>query len=122
MAYDESLAGRIRSLLGERPDLTERKMFGGLAFMSGGNMFCGVVGSELMVRTGKEAFQESLLKPGARPMDFTGRPMTGMLFVGSPGIDGDDNLRSWVEQAYGYARTLPAKGPAARSRRRRGRG
>ncbi|HLF76499.1 MAG TPA: TfoX/Sxy family protein [Dehalococcoidia bacterium] len=122
MAYDESLAGRIRSLLGERPDLTERKMFGGLAFMSGGNMFCGVVGSELMVRTGKEAFQESLLKPGARPMDFTGRPMTGMLFVGSPGIAADASLKSWVEQAYAFARSLPAKAPGARSRRRRGRG
>jgi len=109
MAYDETLAQRIRETVGPRPDVAERKMFGGLCFTTGGNMFAGVVKDELMVRIDKADHEASLLKPGARPMDFTGRTMTGMLFVGAPGIETDASLSSWVRQAYDFASSLPAK-------------
>src|SRR3970040_1236141 len=94
MAYDETLAQRIREAVGPRPDVSERKMFGGLCFTTGGNMFVGIVKDELMVRIDKADHEASLLKPGARPMDFTGRTMTGMLFVGAPGIETDASLAS----------------------------
>ena len=109
MAYNEKLAERVRAIVGDRPDLTERKMFGGIAFMLNGNMFCGITRDDLMVRVGPERFDEALASPGARPMDFTGRPMKGMAFVGSEGYATDDALRRWVEQTLDYARSLPAK-------------
>jgi len=109
MAYNEKLADRIRALVGDRPDLTERKMFGGLAFMLNGNMFCGIIRDDLMVRVGPDRFDDALAAPGARPMDFTGRPMKGMAFIGPAGYATDGQLRSWVEQTLDYARSLPAK-------------
>ena len=81
MAYDEKLAERVRNALGHRDDVFERKMFGGLAFMLHGNMACGVMKNELMLRLGPEAAAKSLKLKHARAMDFTGRPMTGMLYV-----------------------------------------
>ena len=78
MAYDEELAERIRAALGDRADVSERKMFGGLSFMLRGNMCCGVDKTNLMVRVGSEAYDEALAQPGARLMDFTGRPMKGI--------------------------------------------
>jgi TfoX/Sxy family transcriptional regulator of competence genes len=118
MAYDESLAERIRSVVAGRPDVTERKMFGGLAFMSGGNMFCGIVRDELMVRVGAQNYESLLARPGARPMDFNGRPMTGMLYIGRPTIDEDANLSEWVEQCYEFASSLPAKKATSGPRRK----
>ena len=109
MAYNEKLADRIRGIVGERPDLTERKMFGGLAFLLNGNMFCGITRDDLMVRVGPERFEEALAKPGARPMDFTGRPMNGMVFIGPEGYVEDKALQGWVQQKLDYAQTLPAK-------------
>ena len=73
MAYNEKLAERIRAIVGERPDLTERKMFGGLAFMLNGNMFCGITRDDLMVRVGPDRFEEALASPGAR-LDGLHRP------------------------------------------------
>ncbi len=107
MAYDEGLADRIRGLVAARDDVSERKMFGGLAFMAGGHMFCGVVGDELMVRVGAENFEACLSKPGARPMDFTGRPMTGMLYVNQEALA--TALNEWVQLAVGFASALPPK-------------
>ena len=89
MAYDEGLAQRIREALTERDDVTEKKMFGGLAFLLGGNMCCGVVGDELMVRVGAAAYSEALTQPYARQMDFTGRPMRGMVYVDCEGFESD---------------------------------
>lgn len=109
MAYDEKLAGRVRKALGERPGLSERKMFGGLAFMLGGNMCCGVVKDELMVRVGADRHAESIAQPDARPMDFTGRAMNGMVFVGAAGCRTDQDLRRWVDQGAAFALSLPAK-------------
>jgi TfoX/Sxy family transcriptional regulator of competence genes len=109
MAYNEKLAERIRTIAGDGPGFTERKMFGGIAFMLNGNMFCGVTRDDLMVRVGPERFEEALSAMGARPMDFTGRPMKGMVFVGPEGYATDDQLRGWVEQTLDYARSLPEK-------------
>jgi TfoX/Sxy family transcriptional regulator of competence genes len=109
VAYNEQLANRIRAIVGNGPELSERKMFGGLAFMHNGNMFCGITRDDLMVRLGPERFEEALASPHARPMDFTGRPMKGMAFVGPEGYAKDEQLLSWVERTLEYARSLPAK-------------
>jgi hypothetical protein len=108
VAYDEGLAERIRTVL-EAPDVRERKMFGGLAFLCGGNMACGIVGDELMVRVGPDAWREALDLPHAREMDFTGRSMKGMVYVGVDGFAEDDDLRAWVGRGVTFARSLPAK-------------
>lgn len=110
MAYDERLADRIRDVLVAEPGLSERKMFGGLAFMLNGNMCCGITGDRLMLRLGAELAEKALERPNVHPMDFTGRPMTGMVFVAREGLRGKA-LRPWVEQAVGFARTLPPKQP-----------
>ncbi len=109
MAYDEELAARIRSALAGRDGVTERKMFGGLAFMLRGNMCCGIVKTELMLRLGPEGADLALGRPHTRPMDFTGRPMTGMVFVAPAGLSTDEALEAWVDGAVSYVSTLPAK-------------
>lgn len=108
MAYDEELADRVRVVLADEPGLTERKMFGGLAFMVNGNMACGIVKNELMLRLGAEGAEAALDEPHVRQMDFTGRPMTGMVYVEPAGLD-DAAVHHWVEQAAGFARSLPPK-------------
>jgi TfoX/Sxy family transcriptional regulator of competence genes len=109
MAYNEALADRIRGIVGDGPGLSERKMFGGTAFMLHGNMFCGITRDDLMVRVGPERFEEALASPGARPADMGGRPMKGMVFVGPEGYATEEELRGWVERTLDYARSLPAK-------------
>jgi hypothetical protein len=109
MAYDEGLAQRIRDHLDDRRDLSERKMFGGVAFMLGGNMCCGVVDDELMLRVGADGHEEAIALPHAREMDFTGRPMRGMLYVGTPGIEEDEDLTAWLDRAVAFAGSLPPK-------------
>jgi TfoX/Sxy family transcriptional regulator of competence genes len=118
VAYDEDLAGRVREVLPRGEEVTERRMFGGLAFMLGGHMFCGIVKDALMARLGPDAAGRALDQPYVRPMDFTGRPMKGMVFIDPDGLQGDA-LRQWVDAAVGYARGLPPKpvAPAARTRR-----
>jgi TfoX/Sxy family transcriptional regulator of competence genes len=115
VAYDERLAARVRNLLAGDPALSERKMFGGLAFMLAGNMCCGIVDERLMLRIGADLAEQALERPHVQPMDFTGRPMTGMVYVAPEGLRGKA-LRPWVEQAAGFARTLPPK-PASRRAR-----
>lgn len=109
MAYDEDLAGRVREVLAECSDVTERKMFGGLAFMVGGHMCCGIVGEELMVRTGPEQYEAALGRPHAREMDFTGRSMRGMVYVATEGIEDDEDLGAWVRRGVDYVAGLPPK-------------
>lgn len=110
MAYDEELADRVRAVLAGEDGLSERKMFGGLAFMLDGNMACGIVKDELMVRLGAEGADMALEKPHVRQMDFTGRPMTGMVYIERQGL-ADAELRGWVEQAANFAHGLPPKQP-----------
>ena len=109
MAYDEALAARIRSAFEGKPGVTERKMFGGVAFMVSGNMACGVTGDEIMVRVGPDNHEDALSRPHARPMDFTGRPMRGMVYVARPGFESDQDLAAWVESGASFARSLPSK-------------
>ena len=109
MAYDEQLAERVRRALAGRPGLSERKMFGGIAFMLNGNMCAGVVRDQLMLRVGAERFGEALAQPHARPMDFTGRPMKGMVYVGSEGFRSDADLAGWLRRGADFAATLPPK-------------
>lgn len=106
--YDERLAERIRFELAGGPPFSERKMFGGLSFMVKGHMTCGAVKDELLVRTGPEQYESALLRPHARPMDFTGRPMRGMVMVAPKGLEGN-GLREWVALGIAYVTSLPAK-------------
>jgi hypothetical protein len=109
VAYDEALAGRVReAIAGIDAEVTERKMFGGLAFMLDGNMFTGVVGDELMLRLGEAGAADALRREHVREMDFTGRPMKAMVFVGPDGLRGRA-LDEWVATAAQFARTLPPK-------------
>jgi TfoX/Sxy family transcriptional regulator of competence genes len=108
MAYDERLADRARNVLADSPGVTEREMFGGLAIMLDGHMCCGVVGDELMLRLGPEGAAAALQRPHVRPMDFTGRPMSSMVFVAAEGLRGHA-LRSWVEAAAAFVATLAPK-------------
>ncbi len=109
MAYDEALAARIRTAFEGQPAVIEKKMFGGVAFMVDGNMACGVTSDELMVRVGPDNYEDALSRPHARPMDFTGRPMRGMVYVSRPGFESDQDLAAWVESGASFARSLPAK-------------
>jgi len=109
MPYDEQLAERVRAVLAGQSGLTERKMFGGLCFMLAGNMCVGVEHDRLMVRLGQELYEEALTRPHAAPMDFTGRPMKGFVFVAPGGISTPAALREWVDLGVQFCRTLPAK-------------
>ena len=109
MAYDEELAERVRLALAGREGLSEKRMFGGIAFMLHGNMSCGIVKDQLMVRVGPERHAEALAQPHARPMDFTGRPMKGMVYVGPEGLRSDADLNAWLRRAVEFTETLPPK-------------
>jgi TfoX/Sxy family transcriptional regulator of competence genes len=109
MAYDNRLAERIRSVLVAQPGVVERAMFGGLAFMVDGNMACGVIGDDLMVRVGPQAFDEAMSRPHVRVMDFTHRPSRGMVYVAPAGVSDDADLAAWVGRGVKFARTLPSK-------------
>lgn len=109
MAYDEGLAERLRELFGELPGVSEKKMFGGLAVMLHGNMCVGILGETLMARVGFEGYEEALSHPHARPMDFTGKPMRGYVFVDAEGFVEDTDLAKWVELCVAFVSTLPPK-------------
>ena len=109
MSYDERLAARVRKGLSRSTGVTERSMFGGVAWMLDGNMFVGIVKDELMVRVGPLAHDAAVAEPHARIMDFTGRPMRGYVFVAPPGFRSDAALAKWVTLAAEFVATLPAK-------------
>jgi hypothetical protein len=109
MAYDEGLATRVRDVLGDRPGLAEKRMFGGLAFLLHGNMACGVRGGDLIVRVAAEVADAAQGEPGTRPFDLTGRPMKGWLLVDVGGHAEDEDLRRWVDRGVAYASSLPAR-------------
>src|SRR5262245_11768713 len=109
MAYDEKLAERVRAILAKRVDVVEKRMFGGIAFMVRGHMRCGIVASTLMVRLAPADADGLLSEPHVRPMDFTGRPMRGFLYVDPDGLKTAVMLRQWVERAEAYAEGQPVK-------------
>ena len=109
MAYDETLAERVRGSLAGRSGIDERRMFGGLAFMLDGNMCCCVTERGLMVRVGPDAYDDALAQPYAGVMDMTGRPMRGWVLVEFDGLASDASLARWVTQGADFAATLPSK-------------
>lgn len=112
MAYDEELADRLREAYAGRlppQQMSERKMFGGICFMVGGHMSCGVVDSTLMARVGPDGYAEALQQPHAREMDFTGRPLRGMVYVDPQGLAEEQPLEAWVERSLAFVSSLPPK-------------
>lgn len=109
MAYDEGLAQRIREQLGTRPDMTEKKMFGGLCFMIAGHMAFGIIKDELMARVGPDQYHESLSDKHAKEMDFTGKAMKGMIYVTPEGLRDDQDLKVWLDTCLTFIRSLPPK-------------
>ena len=109
MAFDEGLAHRIREELQDQPRLTEKKMFGGIAFMIQGNMACGVSNEDVMLRVGVEGTEAALAQPNTRPFDMTGKRMKGWILVSPDGHEDDDDLRSWLQQGVAVALSFPAK-------------
>jgi TfoX/Sxy family transcriptional regulator of competence genes len=109
MPFDPGLAQRIRHVLRDRQGITERRMFGGIAFLLHGHMFVGVSGSTLMARVGAERHRDALAQAHVRPMDFTGRPMKGYVFIDPLGTSDDSNLAAWVNWCAGYVSQLPPK-------------
>lgn len=109
MAYDDFLADRIRAHADGHMGLAEKKMFGGLVFMLNGNMAVGVVSDDLMVRVGADAYQDALALAGARPMDFTGKPLKGFVFIGGEAIAEEGALADWINCGLVFAASLPPK-------------
>ncbi|MGI9610611.1 MAG: TfoX/Sxy family protein [Acidimicrobiia bacterium] len=109
MAYDEGLADRVRDQLGPNPEITERKMFGGIAFMISGNMAVGISKDELMVRTAPEDHEQLTAEPGVRDFDMTGKRMKGWLLVAPEKLSDDAQLADWVETGLDFAGSLPPK-------------
>ncbi len=109
MAYDEGVAERIRDVLGGHTGVSEQRSFGGLSFLLNGNMCCGVLNDELVVRVGPDAYDDAIGRAHARPMDFTGRPMRGWVYVAPDGFNDDADLDGWVALGVEFASSLPAK-------------
>jgi hypothetical protein len=109
MSFDEDLADRVRHALGKRRGLAEKKMFGGLAFLLRGNMCCGVLKRELIVRVAPDETDDVLAEPHTRAFDFTGRPMRGWVVVEPGGCADENALAGWVARAVEFASGLPAK-------------
>jgi TfoX/Sxy family transcriptional regulator of competence genes len=116
MAYDEGLAERIRTILDGEAGVSEKKMFGGVAFLLDGKMFVGIVKHDLMVRVGPDAHARALERRHVRPMDFTGKPMTGYVYVAPDGVSEDDELESWVRAGADFVRTMTKAKPPAKRR------
>jgi TfoX-like protein len=120
VAYDQDLADRIRDLLGDEPDLTEQKMFGGLAFLIRGNMAVAASGQGgVLVRVDPAESDALVATTNARPMEMRGRPMQGWLRVDTADVRTEPDLATWVQRGATYARSLPAKSGNASSNRSR---
>jgi len=109
MAFDETLAQRIRVALADEAKIIEKKMFGGIAFMVRGHMTVGIVKNELLVRVGPDTHDKALAKPHAKVMNFTGKPMTGFIYVEAPGIATQAQLKAWIKMALDYTKSMPEK-------------
>lgn len=99
----------MRKTLEQQQDVSERKMFGGLAFLSRGYMFVGIVGNVLMARVGADDYEQTLARSHVREMDFTGKPMKGYVFIDPPGFNDDPELLDWVLRCYRFVQNLPPK-------------
>jgi TfoX/Sxy family transcriptional regulator of competence genes len=115
MAYDEELATRIRARMDDPLGVSERAMFGGLAFLVYGNMCVGVIKRDLMVRVGAGAYEKALAEPFVRPMDFTGKPLQGFIYVDADGLETDAQLETWLDRGRAFVSTLPPKDATKKS-------
>jgi TfoX/Sxy family transcriptional regulator of competence genes len=109
MTFNELTASKIREAMKETPGVSERSMFGGISFMLEGNMCCGVIEDNLVVRVGPGAYETVLQEPYTRPMDFTGRPLKGFVYVDRAGYEAPGSLLGWIERGVAFVRTLPRK-------------
>lgn len=109
VAYSQGIADDIRARLSDHPGVSEKEMFGGIAFMVNGNMAVGVSGDELMVRVGKEAHEEAVSRPGARIFDMGARPMVGWVNVSAEGFATDEDFAAWIDRGVAFAEGLPPK-------------
>jgi TfoX/Sxy family transcriptional regulator of competence genes len=113
MAYDDRLATRITAALASKRGITSKRMFGGIAWMTRGHMFAGIVEDALMLRVGPVAYEAMLARPHVRPMDFTGKPLRGYVYVDAAGIRTAAALAAWLERGLAFTATLPPKPGAA---------
>ena len=109
MAFDESLANRIRNLLAGKKNVVEKKMFGGIGFLLNGNMMVGIWRESLVVRLGPNEGRKAILEPFVREFDITGRAMTGWAMVEPAGIADESDLNFWIERSLKFVKTLPKK-------------
>ncbi|MCG8636578.1 MAG: TfoX/Sxy family protein [Desulfobacterales bacterium] len=109
MAYSETLANRVRNLVRDRREIVEKKMFGGICVLIHGNMACGILNEDLIVRVGPENYRACLDMEHTRVFDTTGRVMKGWVMVGAEGYASDGALSMWVEKGISFALTLPPK-------------
>jgi TfoX/Sxy family transcriptional regulator of competence genes len=109
VAYDERLTGRVRKLMKAHSRVTEREQFGGIGFLVRGNMACGVLGQDLLVRVGPAGHEAALAEKHVRPFALTGRPSRGWVLVAPAGMGTEARLRRWVEAGLRFAQTLPPK-------------
>ena len=109
MPFDEKLAVRVRRLLSGQRSLEEKRMFGGLAFMVNGHMCCGVLNDDLVLRVARGEYDEAISRPYARPMDFTGRPMRGLLYVSPAGFRSSRDLGAWIQRSLRFVASLPPR-------------
>jgi len=107
MAFDESLAQRIRDGLARKQGVEEKSMFGGVGFLLNGNMLVGVWKNSLIVRIGPEVYEDVLLEPHVTEFDITGRPMKGWVLVEPEGVEDDEQLKNWIQQAVKFVGNLP---------------
>jgi TfoX/Sxy family transcriptional regulator of competence genes len=109
MAFDESLAERIRQGLARKKNVEEKKMFGGIGFLLNGNMLVGVWKNSLIVRLGPDSYEDALLEPHVKEFDITGKPMKGWVLVAAEGVEDNDQLQAWIQRAVKFVGKLPAK-------------
>ena len=109
MAYDEGVVQRVREALEDCDGISEKSMFGGIAFMRSGNMCCGIVDDNLMARVGPSEYKDALARPFVRQMDFTGKAMKGFVYVAPAGFESEEALQGWVDMCLAFTETLPPK-------------
>ena len=109
MAYDEQLAERVRTILAGKVETEEKTMFGGLAFLVRSYMCCGISDNRLMARIGRAGYEEALTEAHVSPMDFTGRPLKGFVYVEPEGVEMDGALEGWIDRCLEFVQTLPPK-------------
>jgi TfoX N-terminal domain len=109
MTFSEHTVTQIRRAMGNTPGLSERPLYSGVTFMVQGNMCCGMIDDHLVVRVGPDTYDAALREPHTRPMDFTGRPLPGFVYVDRAGFADTALLRQWIDRGVSFVRTLPPK-------------